>query len=433
MKESFIQFIWRYRRIEQHQLWSTQREAIQIIDFGQYNTNAGPDFLQAKIKIGDTLWAGQVEMHIKASDWYQHRHDQDPAYQNVILHVVWEADTEIRRTDGQIIPCLELKSITTPALYQRYLKLARHPGRIPCQDSIREVADIKIKLWLDRLLVERLDQKTRYWREALQRQKNDWEQVFFQALAQSMGLPVNKDAMEALATRTPLLLLQKHRDQLFQLEALLFGQAGMLEEPSLKDEYPQKLRREYQFLRKKYQLQPLSPLEWKFSRMRPSNFPTIRIAQLALLVHQSNYLFSKIMALQSVDEAYHALEVKTSYYWKTHYRFDQVSAQRREKKLGRSTIDLMLINTIIPFIFLYGKNMALPNYTERALHLLEQIKPENNHLIRDWADRGISAENACQSQGLMHLYKHYCQHKRCLDCAIGNAIITGTTSKPIDT
>lgn len=430
MKESFIQFIWRYRRIEQHQLWSTQREAIQIIDFGQYNTNAGPDFLQAKIKIGDTLWAGQVEMHVKASDWYQHQHDRDPAYQNVILHVVWEADMEIKRANGQLIPCLELKPITTPELYQRYLKLARHPGRIPCQDSIREVPDIKVKLWLDRLLVERLDQKTTYWEKVLQEQKNDWEQVFFQALSQSMGLPVNKEAMEALAIRTPLRLLQKHRDQIFQLEALLFGQAGLLEEPDFKDEYPQKLAREYQFLRKKYQLRPLSALEWKFSRMRPSNFPTLRIAQLALLVHQSNYLFSKIMALQSVDEAYHALEAKTSFYWKNHYRFDQISQQRREKKLGRSTIDLMLINTIIPFIFLYGKKMALPNYTERALHLLEQIKAENNHLLRDWAERGIKAENACQSQGLIHLYKHYCQHKRCLDCAIGNAIITSAITKP---
>ncbi|HKK76906.1 MAG TPA: DUF2851 family protein [Saprospiraceae bacterium] len=425
MKESFVQFIWRYRRIEQHQLWSTQRESIQIIDFGQYNTNAGPDFLQAKVKIGDTIWAGHVEMHVKASEWYRHRHDENPAYQNVILHVVWEADTEIERPNGQIIPCLELKPLTTPTLYQRYLKLARHPGKIPCQETLPEVPDIKIKLWLDCLLVERLDQKTSYWARALTAHKNDWEQVFYQALAHSMGLPVNKEAMEALAVRTPLRLLRKHRDQLFQIEALLFGQAGLLEDREFEEEYPQKLQREYQFLRKKYQLQAISPLEWKFSRMRPSNFPTLRIAQLALLVHQSNYLFSKIMALQSIEEAYYALEVKTSYYWKEHYRFDQRSTQRREKKLGRSTIDLMLINTIIPFIFLYGKKMGLPNYTERALHLLEQIKPENNRLIRDWAERGVPAENACQSQGLIQLYKHYCKSKRCLDCAIGTAIITG--------
>lgn len=363
-------------------------------------------------------------MHVKASEWYQHQHDNDPAYQNVILHVVWEADTEISRPDGQIIPCLELKPITTPALYQRYLKLARHPGKIPCQDSLPEVPDIKIKLWLDRLLVERLHQKTSYWEQILAKQKNDWEQVFYQALAQSMGLPVNKTTMEALATRTPLLLLRRHRDQLFQIEALLFGQAGLLEDQNFQDKYPQELQQEYEFLRKKYQLAPLSALQWKFSRMRPSHFPTLRIAQLALLIHQSNYLFSKIMALQSVEEAYHALEVKTSYYWKEHYRFDQVSTRRGEKKLGRSTIDLMLINTIIPFIFLYGKKMGLPDYTDRALHLLEQLKAEDNHLLRDWAARGITAENACQSQGLIHLYKHYCQHKRCLDCAIGTAIIT---------
>lgn len=423
MKESFVQFIWRYRRIEQHQLWSTQREPIQIIDFGQYNTNAGPDFLQAKIKIDHTLWAGHIEVHVKASDWYRHQHDSDPAYQNVILHVVWEADTEIKGFNGQIIPCLELKPITTPALYKRYLKLARNPEKIPCQDLLPEVSDIKIQLWLDRLLVERLHEKTSYWEEELRLQKNDWEQVFFQALAQSMGLPVNKEPMEALAQRTPLRLLQKHREQLLQIEALLLGQAGLLNNRQFEEEYPQRLQKEYQFLGKKYQLVALSPLQWKFSRMRPSNFPSLRIAQLALLVQQSNYLFSKIIALQSVEEAYHALEVKTSSYWQNHYRLDQWSKQRREKKLGRSTIDLMLINTIIPFIFLYGKKMNLPNYTERALHLFEQIKPENNHLVRNWSARGILPENACQSQGLIQLYNHYCQHKRCLDCAIGTDII----------
>lgn len=429
MQESFIQFIWRYRRIEAQQLWSTQRESIQIIDFGQYNTNAGPDFLQAKVRIDDTFWVGHVEMHVKASEWYRHQHDSDPAYQNVILHVVWEADTEIERPDGQLIPCLELKPLTTPELYQRYLRLARHPGKIPCQEALPGVPKIKIELWLDRLLVERLQQRTSYWERVLEARKEDWEQVFFQALAQSMGLPVNKEAMEALASRTPLLLLQRHRDKLWQMEALLFGQAGWLTAVNFKDDYPQQLQREYQFLQQKYGLQPLSPVTWKFSRMRPSNFPTIRIAQLALLVHQSHYLFSRITALQSLDEAYHALEVKTSYYWKDHYRFDQESEQRSEKKLGRSTIDVMLINTIIPFIFLYGKRMGLPHYQERALQLLEQIKPEQNRLLREWAKRGVQATNACQSQGLLQLYKHYCQHKRCLVCAIGTAILTTNRSE----
>lgn len=424
MQEKFIQFIWRYRRIEQHSLFSTRQEPLHILQFGEYNTHAGPDFLQARIQIGDTIWAGHVEIHVRASDWYKHQHHDDPAYQNVILHVVWEADSEVQRPDGQIIPCLELKSITTPELFARYRKLMQRPEKIPCQYALGEIPKIKINLWLDRLLVERLHQKTDYWEQSLTRNQHHWEQTFYQALAQSLGLPVNKSAMESLAERTPLLLLQKHRDQLLQIEALLLGQAGLLQGQTFVEKYPQQLQREYNFLRQKYQLQPLSPLNWKFSRMRPSHFPTIRIAQLALLIHQSNYLFSKIMALQSIEEAYHMLEVKTSFYWKNHYRFDQETTRRTEKKLGHSTIDLMMINTIIPFIFLYGKKMDLPDYTDRALRLMEQIKAENNHLIREWAARGIQPENACQSQGLLHLYKHYCQEKRCLDCAIGTAIIT---------
>lgn len=427
MQEKFIQFIWRYRRIETQALSSTQREPLQIIHFGEYNTNAGPDFLHAKIKIGDTLWAGHVEMHIKASDWHKHKHDDNASYQNVILHVVWEADTEIHRADGQIIPCLELKPITTPELYSRYKKLLKNPDKIPCQYALSDIPAIKINLWLDRLLVERLHQKTQYWERILQQTNQNWEQVFYQALAQSMGLPVNKTAMESLAERTPLLLLQKHRDQLFQMEALLFGQAGFLSETTFTNTYPKELQREYAFLQKKYQLQPLSSLNWKFSRMRPTHFPTIRIAQLALLISQSHYLFSKIIALQTIEEAYNMLAVKTSYYWKNHYRFDQVSPRRTEKKLGQSTIDLMMINTIIPFIFLYGKKMGLPAYADRALHLMEQIKAENNHLIRAWIDRGLSPQNACQSQGLLQLYKHYCTQKRCLECAIGTAIITAKT------
>lgn len=423
MKESFVQFIWRYRRIEQSTLLTTRGASIHLLQTGEFNTNAGPDFLHAKVQIEDTLWAGHVEIHVKASDWLKHQHQHDPAYHNVILHVVWEADEVICRPDGQEIPCLELKPITTPQLFLKYKKLAYNQHKIPCQESLHRIADIKIALWLDSLLIERLDQKTQYWDRMLTSQQNHWEEVFYQALAQSLGLPVNKDPLEMLARRTPLLLLQKHRGNLVQVEALLFGQAGLLEGRDFQDHYPRQLQQEYQFLQHKYDLQAMPAVMWKFARMRPAHFPSIRIAQLALLVQQSHYLFSKVLALRSIEEAYHMLEVKTSYYWKDHFRLDHPSTQRREKRLGRSTINLILINTIIPFIFLYGKKMKMVEYTERALQLLEQIPAENNHLIRTWKDRGIEAKSAGQSQGLIQLYKHYCQHKRCLDCAIGAAIL----------
>ena len=423
MKESFVQFIWRYRRIEQSALSTTRGTDIQILQTGEFNTNAGPDFLHAKIQIGDTLWAGHVEIHIKASDWLRHQHQHDPAYQNVILHVVWEADEAIFRPDGQEIPCLELKPITTPQLFMKYKKLAYNKHKIPCQESLSKIADIKVQMWLERLLIERLDQKTQYWDRMLRTQQNHWEEVFYQALAQSLGLPVNKDPLEMLARRTPLLLLQKHRNNLVQIEALLFGQAGLLENVDFKEDYPRELQREYRFLKHKYNLEPMPAVMWKFARMRPAHFPSIRIAQLALLVQQGHYLFSKILALQSIEEAYHMLEVKTSYYWKNHFRLDQISPRKSEKKLGHSTIQLMLINTIIPFIFLYGKKMDMVEYSERALQLLAQVPAEDNHLIRTWQERGIKAKSAGQSQGLIQLYKHYCQHKRCLDCAIGAAIL----------
>ncbi|MEM6377550.1 MAG: DUF2851 family protein [Bacteroidota bacterium] len=423
MKESFVQFIWRYRRIEQSALSTTRGTSIQILQTGEFNTNAGPDFLHAKIQIGDTLWAGHVEIHIKASDWLKHQHQHDPAYQNVILHVVWEADKAIFRPDGQEIPCLELKPITTPQLFLKYKKLAYNQHKIPCQESLHRIADIKVQMWLDRLVIERLDQKTQYWGRMLRNQQNHWEEVFYQALAQSLGLPVNKDALEMLARRTPLLLLQKHRDNLVQVEALLFGQAGLLEELNFQEDYPRKLQEEYHFLKHKYNLESMPAVMWKFARMRPAHFPSIRIAQLALLIQQSHYLFSKVLALQSIEEAYHMFEVKTSYYWKDHFRLDQLSKKKSEKKLGRSTIQLMLINTIIPFIFLYGKTMDMMEYTERALQLLAQVPAEDNHLIRTWQERGIKAKSAGQSQGLIQLYKHYCQDKKCLDCAIGAAIL----------
>ena len=422
MKESFLHFIWRYRRIEEKVLFTTERAPLQIIDGGEYNTNAGPDFLQAKIDIGDTRWLGHVEVHIKSSDWYRHKHQDDPAYNNVILHVVWEEDVPVKLSDGSRIPCLELKPITTPQLFQSYKKLAHHQGSIPCESFLNDIPVVTKSLWLDRLVVERLHQKIKYWEQVLIHQNNDWEQVFFQALARNLGLPVNKEAMEQLAKSTPWTLLKKNGAQLFQIEALLFGQAGMLE-AEFEEDYPRSLQKEYEFLQHKYQLKAMPSLVWKFSRMRPSNFPSIRIAQLARLVFQSHHLFSKLLAMQQPQDAYNMLDIKIAQYWKNHYRFDQISEKNSVKQLGKATIDLILINTLIPFLFLYGKQKDLLEIKEKALDFLEQITAENNTIIRDWSKRGFLANTAYESQALIQLYQAYCKPKRCLECAIGVCIL----------
>ncbi len=427
MQETFIHYIWRYRRMEEAVLYTSQREPIQIIYPGAYNTDAGPDFLQAKLKIGDTLWAGNVEMHVKASDWRKHGHQHDAAYQNVVLHVVWEEDEPITLANGTPLPCLELQPITTPSLFQAYKKLAYNQRKIPCQNQLPNITPLKFQLWLDRLVVERLEQKTNYWQQQLELQQNDWESVFYQALASNLGMPVNKEAMERLARITPLLMLQKHRDNVQQIEALLFGQAGMLNEAFV-EAYPQKLQQEYLFLSKKYKLQAMETVNWKYARMRPSHFPSLRIAQLARLIFQSEHLFSKILVVQSPEEVYRMLEVKVSNYWRDHYRLDQLSHHSTDKQIGRSMIDLIIINTIVPFLFLYGKLRDLQKYKDRSLDLLGQIKSENNKLIREWASRGIDSNNAFDSQGLLHLYKHYCSQKRCLECAVGVELLNHISS-----
>lgn len=421
MKEDFLHYLWRAKRFDLDNLRTTQGESVEILQWGEYNRHAGPDFQQARLRIGDTLWAGSVEMHLRASEWMRHRHQDDEAYRNVVLHVVLEEDEPIARNNGERLPCLELKSRIAPRLSGAYLKMLNSEHWIPCQHQFYTVPDITRRLWFDRLAVERIEQRTQSVAAVWEATQHNWEETFYRLLARGFGAKVNMEPFEQLARLTPLLLLGKYKNNLLQLEALLFGQAGMLER-ELEDEYPQKLRREYRFLQKKHHLQPMQGGQWKFLRMRPASFPTVRIAQLAALIFQSEHLFSKILAARDVAEVENMFAVKLSNYWQNHYVFEKESAPRT-KTLGCDAVHLLLINTIVPVLFLFGRERGETRYQDKALELLEAVEPESNAVIENWQKLGVTPGSAYETQALLQLKQHYCDARRCLECAIGAAIL----------
>lgn len=421
MKEELLHYLWRLRRFDLQALTTTEGQIIDILDTGQYNRHAGPDFLHAKVRIGDTLWAGNVEMHLRASEWYQHGHQHDEAYRNVILHVVLEEDQPVIQSRGQRLPCLELKKLIPARLAATYRQLQQHELWIPCERHLATVAHITKIACLDRLAVERLEYKTDELAGRLDLLTNDWEEAFYQSLARSMGAPVNADPFDMLARSLPLKVLARHRSHLLQIEALLFGQAGLLDR-DFSDDYPRLLQREYRLLQHKYSLEPIPQGLWKFMRLRPANFPTIRIAQLAALIFSTEHLFSKMLSTQHLREIENAFQVTLSPYWRRHYVFDKSSALLT-KPLGRETIHQIVVNTIAPFLFLYGRHRAEERLQEKALSLLQSLPPEKNAIIQQWDRLGLPPASADQSQALLHLKKHYCDQHRCLECAIGESIM----------
>lgn len=417
--ERLLQFIWQFQYFNKSELTTTTGEPVQIIFPGQYNTNQGPDFSDAKIKIGKTTWAGTAELHIKTSDWKKHNHQGDKNYDNVILHVVWEEDTAPDEV-AYNIPVLELKNRVSKILLQRYEELMNSSSFIPCEKSIHSVRDITWKSWKDRLLAERLMRKAKTAETFLQQTNYHWEETFWWMLARNFGMKVNADAFEAMARSIPVNVLAKHKSQIHQLEALLFGQAGLLDGKFAED-YPKLLQREYKFLKEKYKLKPIhQPVH--FLRMRPGNFPTIRLAQLAALISESAHLFSKIKEAKTVKELSNWFDVTANDYWHYHYRFDETAAFKK-KKLGAAMIDNIIINTIAPVLFAYGSYHDEQKYKEKALKWLEQTAAESNSITKGFQQLGIENKNAFDSQALIELKNEYCNKKRCLDCGVGNAIL----------
>jgi hypothetical protein len=410
-----LQFVWQFRYFNKSQLLTTTGEDIQIIYPGHHNHNQGPDFLDAKIRIGNTLWAGTVELHLQSSGWEKHRHHTDKNYNNVVLHVVWEHDLA-----DMSMPVLELKNRVPKILLQRYEQLIHSSSFIPCEKSIGLVKDITWKAWKDRLLAERLLRKKAVVEEYLLQNNHHWEETFWWLLARNFGIKVNADAFEAVARSIPLKILARHKDQLHQLEALLFGQAGLLNN-DFEEDYPRLLQREYRFMQKKNKLQPIH-LPIHFLRMRPGNFPTVRLAQLAMLIHKAAHLFSFIKESNSLKEIRNRFNIAANDYWHYHYRFDELSSLKI-KKQGVSMIDNIIINTIAPALFAYGHYHKENKYKEKAIQWMEETNAENNAVTNGFAQLGKENRTACDSQAMLELKNEYCNKKRCLDCAIGNAIL----------
>ncbi len=421
VKEDLLQYVWRTKQLSLDELFTTDGEKVDIFHFGYLNSHAGPDFSQAKIKINDTLWVGNVEMHVLSSMWNTHGHNNDPAYDNVILHVVYEEDKEICRKDRSKIPCIELKDRILPKIKSNYGKLLQNDYWVPCEKLINLVPQEKIQFWWHHLLVDRLERKTNDIKDILAINRGDWEETTFVLISKYLGGKVNSLPMELLARSIPVTTLYKNRNNLLTVEALLFGQSGMIQS-AFKDEYPSKLKKEYSFYQKKYSLQPINPVAWKFGKMRPANFPTIRIAQLADLLYQQEFLFRKII------EAHDGLTIKSifaaeaSFYWNNHYRFDKES-KSRVKKLGDGFIDMLSINVVAPLLFTYGMMTGEEKYKNKALHLLQEIPPEKNNIISRWKSLSVTPKNAYDSQSLIQLKQQFCRHQKCLHCAIGNHIM----------
>jgi hypothetical protein len=420
LSEEFLYYVWQNKLFFKEDFYDSDGNKIEVIETGKRNTDSGPDFFYSKIKIDDTLWAGNVEIHINSSDWNKHGHSSDKSFDNVILHIVINKDSETYRTNGEKIPVAVLKFDNSH--FERYRLLVSKNGTIPCFDFIKDIDSFVINSWLSALLYERLENKTEYVREISTQTKNNKEETFYILTAKAFGFNVNGLPFELLAKSLPLNILAKHKSNLFQIEALLFGQSGLLSEIDCEDEYFKNLKKEYQFLKTKYSLKEIDGSIWKFMRMRPANFPTIRISQFANLVFLSSHLYSKILEAESIEKLENYFQIKASEYWDTHYTFGKLS-DKKIKHFGNSAIKNLIINTIIPTLFIFGKDSGNEEISEKAITFLENSKTESNNIITEWEKTGVTIKSAFDSQAIIHLYKNYCQNKKCLNCRIGQKII----------
>lgn len=413
--EQLLHYAWKHKLYGLHDLRTTEGQTIEIIDPGLANIHAGPDFFNAKIKINGVLWVGNVEIHEHSSDWFRHGHHTDYNYDSVILHVASDIDATVQRSNGEVIPQLEMHY--PEQLKKNYEELLREDQYPACFRIIPKLPLFTIHSWMSALQVERFESKAEQIERRLIGNNQDWEQAFFITLARNFGFGVNSDAFELWAQNVPLSAVNKHRDNLFQIEAFFFGQAGLLNELPT-DSYTACMMKEYEYLKHKFELRPSDDFKWKFLRLRPGNFPHVRIAQLANLYHRSQGMLSKLMETQSVKELRDLLRGGTSEYWLTHYVFGELSTAH-PKTLSNSSIDLLIINTVVPFLYAYGKHRLDNSLCLRAEHLLEELKPENNYIIRLWKECGLEAAHAGDSQALIQLKKEYCDLKKCLFCRIG--------------
>jgi len=425
MKEEFLHYLWKYSLYDPDNLFDNEQNKIIVIHPGEYNRDSGPDFFNARIRINNTDWAGNVEIHSKASHYYSHGHNLDQAYDNVILHVVAENDRRVFNTKGEEVLTTEL--IFDDSIYDKYLNLVNNPFVIACQDEINKVDKFFLRHWLNSLVIERFQDKSEMMLKIFSETGNDWDETFYRILSRYFGFRVNTEPFEMLATALPFKIIRKHADNRFQIEALLFGTAGMLEEglfkEALHDDYYIKLIREFKVLSVKYSLQPIHGWIWKFSRLRPANFPTLRISQLASMLSVSGGLLSRVLEATDIQQLKKIFEITASEYWDNHFIFGK-SSRVSSKNAGSQATDIFLINAVIPVIFVFGQYRNSPHICERALDFLENINAERNSIISEWRTAGITAESAFFSQALLQLRNNYCKKRRCLDCRIGSKLIS---------
>lgn len=421
IKEDFLHYLWNLKRFDLSNLKTTDGNEIMIEKSGFRNNGSGPDFFESKIRIGDTLWFGSVEIHVFASDWDKHAHEKDPAYNNVILHVVYENDKNVKTDNGSVLPVLELKNRISKSDVKNYKLLRYSKDWIPCEKQISNVRKISKDMTLERMIIDRMLKKSSKMKEYLSSNSNDWSESFYIFLSSYFGMNTNAFAFEKLAVSLPLILISKENYSLQKIESLLFGQAGFLNQ-NFKDTYPENLKEEYNHLKSKYNLVQNPISIWNFGKLRPRNFPAIRIAELAALLHKIPVLFDKIIQTESLEEIRKMFKINTSEYWDSHYTFDISSANKR-KSIGENSIDVLIINAVLPAIFFYGHETAQFQYKELSLMLLEKIQSEKNSVVDKWKELGFHVKNAYDSQALLELKKNNCDLHKCLDCPIGNDIM----------
>lgn len=426
MREEFLQFVWQYQYFEKSNLKTTSGDVLTVFKQGMTNASSGPDFSDCRIKVNDIEWAGNAEIHYKSSDWYAHHHEVDKAYDNVVLHVVWTDDRPVRRRDLSLVPTLELKDRIEAGLIHRYEHLIKGSREILCASFFESVPGMVKLSMLDKMGMERLEQKSCLVTDMLRSSGHNWEQTSYSLLATNFGFKLNGFAFARLSQLLPLKLLLKHADSLFQMEALLFGTAGLLHR-EFQDEYPRTLKKEFEFLSHKYDLKDhqMSEGEWKFAKVRPPNFPTVRIAEFAAFIRHNPSLFSLFLETDQAAHLASKMNFETSPYWTDHYVFDNRTAYH-QPKVGMSSVYSIAINTVVPLLIAYAKEKDSQAYIERAVSLLESMPLEKNAITDRWLGLPLALTNAFDSQAALQLYNNYCRKKACLSCNIGLAILKGS-------
>lgn len=421
MTEEFLIFLWKHRLYLPESLILPDGTALEVIHPGEHNRDAGPDFFNTRIKVNNTIWAGNAEIHVRSSDWFKHGHNNDDAFRNVILHIVSDNDAVVQDARGKPVPVITLKC--NDAILSQYEYLLKNHLWVPCAREIQNIDPFLVSLWLEKIGISRLEMKSVEISKHLDQTGNNWEEVLYRSVMRSFGFHLNGLPFENLARSIPYKILERHADNLLQTEALLFGQAGLLNELLPYDDYFLKLQKEYRHLSRKYSLKPVQRHLWKFLRLRPGNFPTIRLAQVASVIHHHPGMFALIREATSVSDLKQPFVVSSSSYWNNHYLFGKVS-RMKEKTIGAESIETILINALIPVLFMYGKKTGMEVFQNRALDFLGQLESEKNSIIANWQKLGIYANSAFHSQALIHLKTSWCDKHLCLECGIGSQILS---------